>query len=1076
MTAEVWTAQLRIVKGEASEESPEIAFAERYGSGNRRDRLYIVAEPARPGSERFIGEMVTRIGEEFLTTEGSLTGTMQRILRARHAELRDWNRRSLPKDRASYGLSCLLLREDASLLCQLGPSLAYTRYGSAIAQHAPHEKRAARALGVAEVANPEFQRVEFGTDGYALLISRAAHEIFSDVVRERLQEIPPDEVLAFLYPFLSTLPSVSALVVAPLSAVAYLTPPPGDVDAAAVPPQGDESRPDAKSIETEPVSRDMREMGEAVSAAPIAPSPGLEGDRAAADGISAERDDGPSSAPPGPGGSSETPVGTSLMHAGVLDTIAGGWRRILSWRQLIAGDDPWKAVEPETASSAPQGRRHDIPKTETAAPPPLGDLLDGSAAAAGSSAADRIDPAALVPPPFEPAEFRLPDHSNESPSTPDGDDLLATAAPDDELADPSSNESPSQKDGSSPLSHEEAGESADGISGEPESIYGLGGRRESAALGTSETAAQGHGSPQSDPRCPTESGDEAVGGPALAPPPPLERDPVRTEDPPDGDDPPAHASLLDPGDAAATPSQAANPSRIPVFPLSLPQQPPSAPPFLAGRSLPGAATKVAQPTAAMAVAEPMMSQVSWLEGAHTFEPAEFVLESAATAQPEAWPANLFSPLPHVLPPEKPDLDAASVANPLFGLRRIVPNLRARRLARRPDAGRDRFWRTNWTAVVLVLGGMIGVLLIIGGALLVPDLLRESQSDQVDELIAETRLRFRAASLAQEPQIVREELELAVASVAEALELEPANEEAVVLQAEIETVLQRINLIVRPDDVAVVLDLGALVAPPFALGEVEIGQSEIYLLDESGGRVFAWPIEGTGEPAIVLRQGELVGGTAVAAPVDIHWSVTESGLYILDAERQLFRYAPGAGLSASGLLDAATLGSVDAVTTDGTAVYLLDVAGGSVWRYGAGPDGALVSGMPVLERTELGGANSVVVAGAIFVASSDGRLRRFFGGGEQAFTEVGLDRPLLFAASLKLGSQTGFIYAVDRGNNRVVVFDSSGNLRLQIRDDLLAGLRGVAVDEAAGRLYYVTPEALLTSALPAFPAAAADPAN
>ena len=562
MTAEVWTAQLRIVKGEASEESPEIAFAERYGSGNRRDRLYIVAEPARPGSERFIGEMVTRIGEEFLTTEGSLTGTMQRILRARHAELRDWNRRSLPKDRASYGLSCLLLREGASLLCQLGPSLAYTRHGSAIAQHAPHEKRAARALGIAEVANPEFQHVEFGTDGYALLISRAAQEIFSDVVRERLQEIPPDEVLAFLYPFLSTLPSVSALVVAPLPAVAYLTPPPGDVDAAAVPSQGGESRPDAKPIETEPVSSGTREMGEAVSSAPIAPPPGLEGGRAAADGISAERDDGPSSAPPGPGGSSETPVATSPMHADVLDTIAAGWRRILGWRPRIAGDDPWKAVEPETASRALQGRRRDTPKTETAAPPPLGDLLDGSAAAAGSSAADRIDPAALVPPPFEPAEFRLPDRSNESPSTPDGDDPLATAAPDGELADPSSNESPSQKDGSLPLSREEAGESADGISGESESIYGLGGRRESAA--------RGHGSSQSDPRRPTESREEGVGGSALAPPPPLELDPVRAEDPPGGDDPPAHASLLDSGDAVAPPSQAVNPSRIPVFPLSLP--------------------------------------------------------------------------------------------------------------------------------------------------------------------------------------------------------------------------------------------------------------------------------------------------------------------------------------------------------------------------------------------------------------------------------------------------------------------------------------------------------------------------
>ena len=426
MTAEFWTAQLRIVKGEASEESPEIAFAERYGSGNRRERLYIVAEPARPGSERFIGEMVTRIGEEFLTAEGSLTGTMQSVLRARQAELRDWNRRSLPKDRASYGLSCLLLREDASLLCQLGPSLAYIRHGAAIAQHAPRVSRAARALGIAEIANPEFQRVELGPEGYALLISRAAQAIFSDAVRERLREIPPDEVLPFLYPFLNTLPSVSALVVAPLSAVAYLAPEePGDVDvAASVPPPGDEPLPDARPIQAEPVPSGARETGEAASAAPIAPPPGLEGERPAAGERSGALGGDPPPAgaplPPGSGGSSGTPARASLAHSGVLGAIAGGLRRILGWRYRIAGDDPWKAVEPETASPARQERRHGVSKAEAAAPSSLGDLGDGSATAAGSAASDRIDPAALVPPPFKPVEFHLPGISSEPPSPLDG--------------------------------------------------------------------------------------------------------------------------------------------------------------------------------------------------------------------------------------------------------------------------------------------------------------------------------------------------------------------------------------------------------------------------------------------------------------------------------------------------------------------------------------------------------------------------------------------------------------------------------------------------------------------------------
>ena len=143
-------------------------------------------------------------------------------------------------------------------------------------------------------------------------------------------------------------------------------------------------------------------------------------------------------------------------------------------------------------------------------------------------------------------------------------------------------------------------------------------------------------------------------------------------------------------------------------------------------------------------------------------------------------------------------------------------------------------------------------------------------------------------------------------------------------------------------------------------------------------------------------------------------------------------------------------------------------GGSVWRYELEPDGTLSSGTTVVTRTDLTGANSLVVAGAIFVATDEGRIRRFFDGEEQPFPEVGLDRPLLLAASLTLGTESGLLYAVDRGNNRVVVFNPAGELVAQIRADLLRDVRGVVADEAQGRLYYVNADALLTSSLPTLP--------
>ena len=57
--AEVWTAQLHIADGSSSEDAPEIAYAERLDDRGQVARLYIVAEPERPGSEQFIEDLVT---------------------------------------------------------------------------------------------------------------------------------------------------------------------------------------------------------------------------------------------------------------------------------------------------------------------------------------------------------------------------------------------------------------------------------------------------------------------------------------------------------------------------------------------------------------------------------------------------------------------------------------------------------------------------------------------------------------------------------------------------------------------------------------------------------------------------------------------------------------------------------------------------------------------------------------------------------------------------------------------------------------------------------------------------------
>ena len=62
-------------------------------------------------------------------------------------------------------------------------------------------------------------------------------------------------------------------------------------------------------------------------------------------------------------------------------------------------------------------------------------------------------------------------------------------------------------------------------------------------------------------------------------------------------------------------------------------------------------------------------------------------------------------------------------------------------------------------------------------------------------------------------------------------------------------------------------------------------------------------------------------------------------------------------------------------------------------------------------------------------------------------------------------ERGHLYVADAGNDRVLVVSLAGDVLLQIRDNRLAGVRGVFVDEANQQIYYVTASTLLVSAMP-----------
>ena len=444
-------------------------------------------------------------------------------------------------------------------------------------------------------------------------------------------------------------------------------------------------------------------------------------------------------------------------------------------------------------------------------------------------------------------------------------------------------------------------------------------------------------------------------------------------------------------------------------------------------------------------------------------------------QPQAagWPANPFNtPAAPVLETGR-DADSARFPLPMFRLEGRMPRLRRRRREADADrAGEAAAPRRGWGALALAVLAVVAVLGVVVGVLLVPDLLENSEQGRFEARLEQARRGLTAASLSSDATAGRAELTEARAAVGAALDLRPLDESALALQGEVATALSQINAVVRPPGLVEVANLSAIVPPPLALSLVQVGGASLYLLDESGQRVFALPLAG-GEPALIFAAGEsypvlsLAADQEAGAPVGMHWASGAAGqsLTILDDNGQLFRFLPGQGAQALTMPSRELIGSPDAVAVDAGGIFVLDVAGGAIWRFPQLADGTLLEPQLAITRTDLSAAGSLAVGDSLFVAGSDGRIRRFSDGADQGFPLLDLDRPLLVPDSLAIGALTGLVYTVDRGNNRVAVFSAAGELVVQLRADELSGVRGVVPDELNGRLYFVTADRLLSSALP-----------
>ncbi len=211
----VWVGQFGIADGQALEETPWVGlYPDPHPDRDLASDLYLIVDPALPGSEEFVGEMKDAIGDMFHETKFTVTGGILRALRSAHENLMDWNKRSLKEHRVAAGISCVAVQDDEAFVAQVGPARAVYLHGGEIEAVEPGVIDAKEPFGLEEDFYPEFRRFELGSGDRLLLFSPTLAEPLGGPELAATLSLAGEQALPALYEKAKGIENCGAILIA----------------------------------------------------------------------------------------------------------------------------------------------------------------------------------------------------------------------------------------------------------------------------------------------------------------------------------------------------------------------------------------------------------------------------------------------------------------------------------------------------------------------------------------------------------------------------------------------------------------------------------------------------------------------------------------------------------------------------------------------------------------------------------------------------------------------------------------------------------------------------------------------
>jgi DNA-binding beta-propeller fold protein YncE len=412
------------------------------------------------------------------------------------------------------------------------------------------------------------------------------------------------------------------------------------------------------------------------------------------------------------------------------------------------------------------------------------------------------------------------------------------------------------------------------------------------------------------------------------------------------------------------------------------------------------------------------------------------------------------------------------------LARALPDRETSPMLRTPQA-RRQVMESNplENRVLFTLALAIPVLVLIGVAA-VRNQSAAAQTVHVADVMNRANAAYQAAVTMQNSDARKAALNQASQLVDEALSANPRDQVAKDLQTKIVNELDKLNNVTKFFFYPVLFSFDDKDSHP---ATVIARGSEIYVLDTGLNRLYKFTLNdnkdglsttpasaATPAPApnpVVMRQGDERGSIVIGRLSDIFWASagggrSGTGVLTLTASKQVVEYVPARGANVLGLGAAngwkeATLGE-----SFGGNLYILDANANRILKFApTGEDyrGAPTDYVAAGQKVDFAGAADVAIDGFVWVLLADGTVMKFDTGNLLPFGMKGLEQPLRKPVALALPPNSQSVWVADAGNRRIVQLNKNGDFMRQLKPDdanVMNDLRGLAVDEAGKRFYFV----------------------